>query len=100
MLAEAADEYFHLTPVEEALTYATVLPAVRQGVVPITCCDEGTGSVAEDDGPQPLAHLLMVGCRRREVLDNEAMMFGARALQGAFGALLAPAALSLLAVMF
>ncbi|MFF9816503.1 MFS transporter [Streptomyces sp. NPDC014006] len=29
-----------------------------------------------------------------------AMMFGARALQGAFGALLAPAALSLLAVMF
>ncbi|MEU5363363.1 MFS transporter [Streptomyces sp. NPDC005925] len=31
---------------------------------------------------------------------NEAMMFGSRALQGAFGALLAPAALSLLAVMF
>jgi MFS family permease len=31
---------------------------------------------------------------------NEAMMFGARALQGAFGALLAPAALSLLTVMF
>ncbi|MFD8567654.1 MFS transporter [Streptomyces sp. NPDC059639] len=31
---------------------------------------------------------------------NEAMMFGARALQGLFGALLAPAALSLLAVMF
>jgi EmrB/QacA subfamily drug resistance transporter len=31
---------------------------------------------------------------------NEAMMFGARALQGVFGALLAPAALSLLAVMF
>ena len=31
---------------------------------------------------------------------NEAMMFGARALQGIFGALLAPAALSLLAVMF
>ncbi|MFE1438085.1 MFS transporter, partial [Streptomyces sp. NPDC058739] len=29
-----------------------------------------------------------------------AMMFGARALQGVFGALLAPAALSLLAVMF
>ncbi|GHJ39730.1 MFS transporter [Streptomyces sp. TS71-3] len=31
---------------------------------------------------------------------NEVMMLGARALQGAFGALLAPAALSLLAVMF
>ncbi|MEU3930589.1 MFS transporter [Streptomyces sp. NPDC029044] len=31
---------------------------------------------------------------------NEAMMFGARALQGVFGSLLAPAALSLLAVMF
>src|SRR4051794_23828559 len=31
---------------------------------------------------------------------NEATMLGARALQGAFGALLAPAALSLLAVMF
>ncbi|NUS23709.1 MAG: MFS transporter, partial [Streptomyces sp.] len=31
---------------------------------------------------------------------NQAMMFGARALQGVFGALLAPAALSLLAVMF
>ncbi|MBQ0829409.1 MFS transporter [Streptomyces tagetis] len=31
---------------------------------------------------------------------NEMMMFGARALQGVFGALLAPAALSLLAVMF
>ncbi|MFE0103294.1 MFS transporter [Streptomyces sp. NPDC059009] len=31
---------------------------------------------------------------------NEAMMLGARALQGVFGALLAPAALSLLAVMF
>jgi EmrB/QacA subfamily drug resistance transporter len=31
---------------------------------------------------------------------NEAMMFGARALQGVFGALLAPAALSLLSVMF
>jgi EmrB/QacA subfamily drug resistance transporter len=31
---------------------------------------------------------------------NEAMMFGARALQGVFGAILAPAALSLLAVMF
>jgi EmrB/QacA subfamily drug resistance transporter len=31
---------------------------------------------------------------------NEGMLFGARALQGAFGALLAPAALSLLAVMF
>ncbi|MGR8010032.1 MFS transporter [Streptomyces hypolithicus] len=31
---------------------------------------------------------------------NEAMMLGSRALQGAFGALLAPAALSLLAVMF
>lgn len=31
---------------------------------------------------------------------NEAVLFGARALQGAFGALLAPAALSLLAVMF
>ena len=31
---------------------------------------------------------------------NEAMLFGARALQGAFGALLAPAALSLLAVTF
>ncbi|MGV9559867.1 MFS transporter [Streptomyces sp. NPDC003401] len=31
---------------------------------------------------------------------NEAMLFGSRALQGAFGALLAPAALSLLAVMF
>lgn len=31
---------------------------------------------------------------------NQAMMLGARALQGAFGALLAPAALSLLAVMF
>ncbi|MER7408088.1 MFS transporter [Streptomyces sp. NPDC000070] len=31
---------------------------------------------------------------------NEAMMFGARALQGVFGALLAPAALSLLTVMF
>ncbi|MGW8889494.1 MFS transporter [Streptomyces sp. NPDC055749] len=31
---------------------------------------------------------------------GEAMMFGSRALQGAFGALLAPAALSLLAVMF
>jgi EmrB/QacA subfamily drug resistance transporter len=31
---------------------------------------------------------------------NEAMMLGARALQGAFGALLAPAALSLLAVTF
>ncbi|MFJ8933394.1 MFS transporter [Streptomyces sp. NPDC102364] len=31
---------------------------------------------------------------------NEAMMFGARALQGVFGALLAPAALSLLAVTF
>ncbi|MFI1453428.1 MFS transporter [Streptomyces roseus] len=32
--------------------------------------------------------------------NGEAMMLGARALQGAFGALLAPAALSLLAVMF
>ena len=31
---------------------------------------------------------------------NELMMFGARALQGVFGALLAPAALSLLTVMF
>ncbi|MGW8374491.1 MFS transporter [Streptomyces sp. ODS28] len=31
---------------------------------------------------------------------NQAMLFGARALQGVFGALLAPAALSLLAVMF
>jgi EmrB/QacA subfamily drug resistance transporter len=31
---------------------------------------------------------------------NEAMLLGARALQGAFGALLAPAALSLLSVMF
>ncbi|WP_328509937.1 MFS transporter [Streptomyces mirabilis] len=31
---------------------------------------------------------------------SEAMLLGARALQGAFGALLAPAALSLLAVMF
>ncbi|MGW2641252.1 MFS transporter [Streptomyces sp. NPDC001348] len=31
---------------------------------------------------------------------NGAMMFGARALQGVFGAMLAPAALSLLAVMF
>ncbi|QNP72129.1 MFS transporter [Streptomyces roseirectus] len=31
---------------------------------------------------------------------NQAMMFGARGLQGVFGALLAPAALSLLAVMF
>ncbi|SEG34173.1 drug resistance transporter, EmrB/QacA subfamily [Actinacidiphila yanglinensis] len=31
---------------------------------------------------------------------NPAMLYGARALQGAFGALLAPAALSLLAVMF
>ncbi|MGI8334541.1 MFS transporter [Actinomadura scrupuli] len=31
---------------------------------------------------------------------NEAMLLGARGLQGAFGALLAPAALSLLAVMF
>ncbi|MET9256598.1 MFS transporter [Streptomyces sp. NPDC003717] len=31
---------------------------------------------------------------------NDVMMFGARALQGVFGALLAPAALSLLAVMF
>ncbi|RMI43420.1 MFS transporter [Streptomyces triticirhizae] len=31
---------------------------------------------------------------------NELMMYGARALQGAFGALLAPAALSLLTVMF
>ncbi|MGH8967305.1 MAG: MFS transporter, partial [Actinomycetes bacterium] len=31
---------------------------------------------------------------------NEALMFASRALQGAFGALLAPAALSLLAVMF
>ncbi|HEU0241538.1 MAG TPA: MFS transporter [Micromonosporaceae bacterium] len=31
---------------------------------------------------------------------NEAMLFGARALQGAFGALLAPAALSLLTVTF
>ncbi|EST33302.1 Puromycin resistance protein pur8 [Streptomycetaceae bacterium MP113-05] len=31
---------------------------------------------------------------------NPAMLFGSRALQGAFGALLAPAALSLLAVMF
>lgn len=31
---------------------------------------------------------------------GEAMMLGARALQGVFGALLAPAALSLLAVMF
>lgn len=31
---------------------------------------------------------------------NEAMLFGARALQGAFGALLAPSALSLLTVMF
>jgi EmrB/QacA subfamily drug resistance transporter len=31
---------------------------------------------------------------------NEGMLFGARALQGAFGALLAPAALSLLSVMF
>lgn len=34
------------------------------------------------------------------VAANEAMLLGARALQGAFGALLAPAALSLLAVMF
>ncbi|WP_330458366.1 MFS transporter [Streptomyces sp. NBC_00820] len=34
------------------------------------------------------------------VATSGAMMFGARALQGAFGALLAPAALSLLAVMF
>ncbi|MFF5013584.1 MFS transporter [Streptomyces sp. NPDC001165] len=34
------------------------------------------------------------------VATTGAMMFGARALQGAFGALLAPAALSLLAVMF
>ncbi|MFM9448756.1 MFS transporter [Streptomyces acidiscabies] len=32
--------------------------------------------------------------------ENQAMMFGARALQGLFGALLAPAALSLLAVTF
>ncbi|MEU9232133.1 MFS transporter [Streptomyces subrutilus] len=32
--------------------------------------------------------------------NGEAMMLGSRALQGAFGALLAPAALSLLAVMF
>ncbi|MGC4935812.1 MFS transporter [Gordonia sp. DT30] len=31
---------------------------------------------------------------------NQAMLFGARALQGVFGALLAPAALSLLTVMF
>ncbi|WP_405687100.1 MFS transporter [Streptomyces sp. NBC_00057] len=31
---------------------------------------------------------------------NQGMLFGSRALQGAFGALLAPAALSLLAVMF
>ncbi|MEU6575480.1 MFS transporter [Streptomyces sp. NPDC046805] len=34
------------------------------------------------------------------VATSGAMMFGARALQGVFGALLAPAALSLLAVMF
>ena len=31
---------------------------------------------------------------------NEAMLFGARALQGAFGALLAPASLALLTVLF
>jgi len=34
------------------------------------------------------------------VAQNQGMLFGSRALQGAFGALLAPAALSLLAVMF
>lgn len=34
------------------------------------------------------------------VATNEALLFGARALQGAFGALLAPAALSLIAVTF
>ncbi|MFE7750412.1 MFS transporter [Streptomyces sp. NPDC057428] len=34
------------------------------------------------------------------VAQGEAMLFGSRALQGLFGALLAPAALSLLAVMF
>ncbi|MFE2335218.1 hypothetical protein, partial [Streptomyces coelicoflavus] len=70
LLAEAADEHFYLTPVEEALAYAPVLPAVRPCAVPFACCDEGTGSVAEEDGPQPLAHLFMVGCRRREVLEG------------------------------
>jgi EmrB/QacA subfamily drug resistance transporter len=34
------------------------------------------------------------------VATNEAMLFGARALQGAFGALLAPASLALLTVLF
>ncbi|AXE78454.1 MULTISPECIES: MFS transporter [Streptomyces] len=34
------------------------------------------------------------------VAQNQGMLFGSRALQGVFGALLAPAALSLLAVMF
>jgi EmrB/QacA subfamily drug resistance transporter len=34
------------------------------------------------------------------VAQNEAMLFGARALQGAFGALLAPASLALLTVLF
>lgn len=34
------------------------------------------------------------------VAQNEAMLFGSRALQGVFGALLAPAALSLLTVLF
>jgi EmrB/QacA subfamily drug resistance transporter len=34
------------------------------------------------------------------IAQNEAMLFGARALQGAFGALLAPASLALLTVLF
>ncbi len=59
----------------------------------------------------PIADLLQAHLRHRSdrlrgrsaiggAAQSEAMLLGARALQGAFGALLAPAALSLLAVMF
>ncbi|MFF1281030.1 MFS transporter [Streptomyces sp. NPDC058299] len=62
------------------------------------------GRIADLWGRKRTFVLGLVGFAAASALGGAAttggMMFGARALQGAFGALLAPAALSLLAVMF
>ncbi|MFB0618560.1 MFS transporter [Streptomyces sp. AGS-58] len=62
------------------------------------------GRIADLWGRKRAFVLGLVGFAAASALGGAAttggMMFGARALQGAFGALLAPAALSLLAVMF
>lgn len=66
---KASGKDFHLSAIQEPLSNSAVSACMGPGAFPVSCHDQGSRSVSEQDGPQPLVELMTLLVRGSQVCE-------------------------------